>query len=143
MKTRSIGTAVLAACAALGATVLLGQASAQQAMSQEEIRTAFAAADANADGYLNVDEFVANTVYLFRQADANQDLYLAAGEILSVSPARFKSADRDGDDRLSLGEAVAGKMIQFFDLDTSHDGTLSLDEVLSYERSLAAAGKKR
>lgn len=143
MKTRSTGPTALAAGAALGAAVLLGPAFAQQAMSQDEIRTAFAAADANGDGYLNVDEFVANNVYLFQQTDTNRDRYLIPAEVPQVSPGRFRNADRDGDGRLSLGEAVAGKMIQFFDLDTSHDGTLSLDEVLDYERSLAAASQKR
>jgi len=143
MKTRSTGPTALAAGAVLGAAVLLGPAFAQQAMSPDEIRTAFAAADANGDGYLNVDEFVANTVYLFQQTDNNRDRYLVPGEVPTVSPARFKSADRDGDGRLSLGESVAGKMVQFFDLDTSHDGALSLDEVLDYERSLAAVRPRR
>ena len=142
MKLRSKGYAALAAGASLVGAVLFSTALAQQPVSQDEIRTAFAAADENRDDHLNVDEFVAHTVHLFRGADANRDSYLVQAEVPRVKPERFKNADRDGDSRLSIGEAVGAKMIQFFDLDTSHDGAVSLEEVLVYERTLTAATRK-
>ena len=146
MNPRIKRLVVLAAGAALGSAVVAGPAGAQQA-SQDGVRKAFAAADANRDGYLNIDEYIGNAIYVFNDADKNRDGFITEQESIAYSPlhspARFKSADRNGDGKLSMGEAVALKVIDFFELDTTRDGVLSIDEVLVYERSLPAAGARK
>jgi hypothetical protein len=146
MNPRITGFARLLAGTAIGAALLVGSAGAQQP-SQDAVRKAFAAADANGDGYLNIDEYIANVIYVFRDADKNRDGLLVEQESIAYStmhtPERFKSADRNTDGKVSVGEAVAIKVIDFFEIDTSRDGVLSVDEVLVYERSLIGAGARK
>ena len=136
----------LAALAAISAGVLIAAASAQQA-SPDVVRKAFAEADVNRDGVLNIDEYIANVIYVFRQIDTNRDGFITQQEVMVFTtthrPELFKAADRNGDGKLSLGEAVAAKVIDFFDMDTNRDGVLSMDEVLVYERALPAAAAKK
>jgi hypothetical protein len=131
---------------ALGTSFLFGTADAQQA-SQDAVRKAFADADSNADRYLNIDEYIANTIYVFKGADKNGDGFITEQEAIAYStahsPALFKAADRNGDGKLSVGEVVAAKVIDFFEIDTSRDGVLSIEEVLVYERSMPAAGARK
>ena len=136
----------LAALAALGVSLLIATASAQQA-SPDVVRKAFAEADVNRDGALNIDEYIANVIYVFRQIDTNRDGFITTQEVMAFTtahrPELFKAADRNGDGKLSLGEAVAAKVIDFFDMDTNRDGVLSIDEVLAYERALPSAAPKK
>lgn len=136
----------LAALAAISASVLVATASAQQA-APDVVRKAFAEADVNRDGVLNIDEYIANVIYVFRQIDTNRDGFITQQEVMVFTtahrPELFKAADRNGDGKLSLGEAVAAKVIDFFDMDTNRDGVLSMDEVLVYERALPAAAAKK
>jgi len=122
---------------ALAAAGLASQAHAQP-VDEEKIRAAFIVADANGDGYVNVDEYVAYIIYAVGTLDKNHDHYLVPEELPYSEPERFKSADRNGDGKLSLGEAVAIKMIDYFDIDTNHDGALSIDEILVFEHARAA-----
>jgi len=133
--------AAFAAGAAIGTMLLFGTARAQQ-WTEESIRTAFAEADVNRDGYVDVDEFVGRSVLLFQQADANHDGLVVPSEAKNVSPKRFKNADRNGDGRLSLGEAAGAKLVDFFEMDTSKDGVVTIEELLAYEPLLAATSKK-
>jgi len=142
MKARITRLAALAAGTALGATALPGAASAQQ-WTDESIRAAFAEADVNHDGYVDVDEFVGRTVLLFKQADTNDDRVITAEEVKNVTPGRFKNADRNGDGKLSLGEAVGAKMIDYFEIDANHDGVITVEEILVYEPIVAAAAKRK
>lgn len=146
MNPRFIRLTGLVLGTALGATLFVGSALAQQP-SQDGIRKAFTEADANRDGYLNVDEFVGNVVLVFKGADRNGDGFIVESEAVAHNPAHnpadFKKADRNGDGRLSLGEVVAAKIIIFFDVDANRDGVLTVDEVLTYERALSAAGGKK
>lgn len=126
--------------------MVLGTVAAQRS-GDAGIRNAFAAADANADGAMDVNEFVANTIYLFKEMDKDRDGYLSMQE-WSIDKSgdavdRFRLVDRNSDGRISAGEAVADKMIQFFDADSNHDGVVTLDELLRYERGMrtANAGK--
>ena len=136
----------LAALAAISTSVLLVSAAAQQP-SQDTMRKAFAEADDNKDGFLNIDEYIGHVIYVFRQVDTNRDGFITEQEVMVVftttyRPQLFKAADRNGDGKLSVGEAVAAKVIDYFEIDTNRDGVLSIEEVLAYERAPAAAGKK-
>jgi Ca2+-binding EF-hand superfamily protein len=141
MMRFSARVAALVACAAVGALLVPGPAGAQQA-NEAEIRTAFAAADVNGDGFIDVNEFVAQTIYIFKRVDKDGDGYISIQEWTVYNPGvgadRFKMTDRNGDGKISLGEAVAVKMVEFFDIDTNRDGVITVDELLVYERSLPA-----
>ena len=146
MNSRITRFAGLVAGAAIGAALLVAPVGAQQP-SQDAVRKAFAAADANGDGYLNIDEYIANVIYVFRDADKNRDGFIVEQEAIAYStmhsPSRFKNADRNGDGKLSVGEVVAAKVIDFFEIDTNRDGVISVEEVLVYERAMIGAGAKK
>lgn len=131
----------LAPLAFAAALVVAGFAAPSHAQTIDEkgIRAAFVQADQNADGHVNVDEYVAYVILLFGMYDKNGDHFLVPAELPKPEPARFESADRNRDGKLSLGEAVAIKMIDYFDIDTNHDGALSIDEILVFERARAAS----
>lgn len=120
-------------CAALG----FGAAAIAQT-TDADLQAAFAATDADGDGYVDVNEYVGHFVSLYATVDANRDAQVSQGDVPRVDPARFNAADRDGDGMVSLGEAVAERMILFFDIDASRDGVISLDELTAFE---AAHGK--
>ncbi len=146
MKFSLTRFAALAAGTALGAMLAFGTAVAQP-VNEAEIRKAFATADVNGDGYLDVNEYVGQVIYIFKAIDANGDGFITVQEWAAYNPgydpARFKAADRNGDGRISLGEAVAVKMIEFFDIDTNRDGVITVEELLVYERKLAPANVKK
>jgi Ca2+-binding EF-hand superfamily protein len=146
MKLSFARVATLAAGVAIGTALVLGATGAQQT-NEAEMRKAFAAADVNADGYLDVNEFVAHTIYIFKQVDKDGDGYISMQEWSAHNPGlaleRFKAADRNGDGKISPGEAVAVKMIEFFDIDTNRDGAITLDQLLAYERSLPAVTARK
>ena len=101
-----------------------------------EVETAFAAMDADGNGRLDVDEYVAAVVQHFGELDADRDRMLTAAEIGDADPAAFATADRDGDGMLSLGEAVGDRMVRFFDADASRDGMVTLTEINAYLEGL-------
>ena len=70
---------MIAIAAVLGAALLMKAVEAQQA-SPDAVRKAFAEADANKDGVLNIDEYIANVIYVFRQADRNRDGFITEQE---------------------------------------------------------------
>ncbi|SDZ93076.1 hypothetical protein [Rubrimonas cliftonensis] len=98
------------------------------------VAAAFADADQNGDGALNVDEYVAHFVSLFGGVDADRDGRVSQADVPQVDPARFGAADANGDGYVSLGEAVAERMGLFFDIDSNRDGALSVEEIMVFER---------
>lgn len=128
MNSALLHSAALAAILGAG-FVLTAPASAQDA----GLAAAFASADADGDGYVSVDEYVAHFVKLFTSVDPNRDGLVTMADVPNVSAERFNAADRDGDGQVSLGEAVAERMVIFFDIDANRDGAISLDELLAYE----------
>ncbi len=132
MKQR-LAAAMAAAAAAMAAGPVFAQTGATS------LEAAFVAADANGDGMVDVDEYVAYFVDVFANLDRNRDGKLAFGDIPNANAGRFRAADRDGDMMLSLGEVMADRIYHFFEMDTNRDGVITLEELLAYERSQSAA----
>ncbi len=103
------------------------------AQSGEDITAAFVSADKDANGYVDVNEYVGHSVAGFAELDSNRDEHLYPADVPDVDAATFAMVDRDGDGRVSLGEAIADRMIVFFKADVNRDGVLSLQEVLDAE----------
>jgi Ca2+-binding EF-hand superfamily protein len=126
---------------ALGIAAGIGVAVAQQ-VNEDAIRKAFADADVNGDGVLNVDEYVGHVVYVFKRIDVNRDGFITFEEAIAFSPAHnvaaMKAMDRNGDGKLSLGEVAGAKVIDFFEMDTNRDGVITVQELIAYERRIAA-----
>jgi hypothetical protein len=118
------------AASAMAAALTAGAAAA--APSEAQLREAFAAADVNDDGVVDVDEYVAYFAAAFRRMDSSGKGYLTLDQFSNPDAARFASADRNDDGRISMGEAIAERMIVFFDI-ASNDGSITLDELLAYE----------
>jgi hypothetical protein len=133
--------------ATLMAAALFGAGVGAQQPPGDAVRKAFNEADANKDGVLNIDEYIANVIYVFKIADKNGDRFVTEQEAIAFNPGfnlvLFKAADRNGDGKLSVGEAVAAKVIDFFEIDTNRDGVLTFDEVVVYERALVGVGARK
>lgn len=121
----------LAAVAAVG--LPFGAATAQP--SEDRIAAAFAAADTNGDGIVDVGEYVAYFTEVFRALDTNGDGRLTPADLADLDAEAFARADRDGDGTVSLGEAIAERMIVFYAADANGDGVLTLNEILAYDPS--------
>jgi Ca2+-binding EF-hand superfamily protein len=130
---------VLTAFLLASATLMLTSATwAEGAAQPYDPRAAFAEADTNKDGAIDIEEFHVRLVEVFYNADTNKDGFLTIDEYerLPFSGA-FKDADANGDGRVSLPEFVAIRFHQFEEADTNHDVQLSVDEVVT-----AYEGKK-
>lgn len=133
MKGKFCQAAVLIGLSTLGLT---GGATANaQGAEREKLAAAFAEADNNSDGYVNVDEYVAYMVRAFAGLDKDRNGYLLPTDLPNTPAERFASIDRDGDGRISLGEGVAEKMIDYFAIDTNLNGVFSFEELLAYEEN--------
>ena len=99
-------------------------------------KAAFAEADKNKDGAIDIGEFHDRLVEVFYSADTNKDGFLSVEEFNRLPYSEgFNEADENGDGKISLKEFVHVRVRQFEDADTNHDGELSLDEVIVvYER---------
>jgi len=100
--------------------------------TDDELRKAFDAADANKDGVIDVDESVANSILIFATLDKNKDGYLSYDELPGYDPNRLKRADRDDDGKLSVGEVASDRVWEFFEADTDRSGVVTFEEVRLY-----------
>jgi Ca2+-binding EF-hand superfamily protein len=132
-----VGTTVL-----LTVPIFFGNPLAQtQPASDEGLRKAFAAADENKDGVIDVDEAVGDAIYIFAALDKNKDRHLTSDELPGYDTNRVKRADRDGDGRLSISEVVADRVWEFFEADGDRNGTLTFEEVRLYGVKVREARK--
>ena len=107
-------------------------------------RQIFSDADADRDGYVDLNEFHRDIAASFVLLDHDRDGYITREEISSIpDKARVKlllralvAADRDGDGRLSFKEVITARMAYFDQADTNHDDRISLDEALAYDALL-------
>jgi Ca2+-binding EF-hand superfamily protein len=120
------GTTLLAATVAFGSVVAQTRPSPP---SDEDLRKAFAAADDNKDGVIDIDEAVGDAILIFATLDKNRDKYLSKDELPGYDPNRVQRADRDGDGRLSVGEVAADRVWEFFEADTDRNGVVTFEEV--------------
>ena len=129
---------VLAMLACL--TVSASAQTAQPTVSKQ----IFSDADADRDGYVDLNEFHRDIAASFVLLDHDRDGYITREEISSIpDKARVRlllralnAADRDGDGRLSFKEVITARMAYFDQADTNHDDRISLDEALAYDAML-------
>lgn len=102
-----------------------------------------AAADANNDGDISRDEFLARPLEMFARLDANGDGGISAAERQSARErlagelddhggrAGRPSADSDGDRQISRAEFAAMGNAHFERMDANGDGRITRDEALA------------
>ena len=106
-----------------------------------DVRAAFAEADANKDGMIEIGEFYDRLVDVFFLDDKNKDGSLSREEFVAavVIDEPFSEVDRNGDGKVTKQEFIRARLPLFRATDTNDDGSLSLEEVIAmYE----ARGKK-
>jgi hypothetical protein len=96
-------------------------------------RAAFAEADLNHDGQIDLREFHLRMVEVFFQADKDKSGFMKPEELnrATVLNEDFGKADSDGDGRVSLPEFIHFRFLLFEEADTDSSGTLSVDEVVA------------
>jgi Ca2+-binding EF-hand superfamily protein len=109
--------------------------------TDEELRRAFDAADANKDGVIDVDEAVGNSILIFAVLDKNKDGYLSIDELPGYDPNRIRRADRNDDGKLSVGEVASDRVWEFFEADTNRNGVVTFEEVRLYVIKLRSVRK--
>jgi Ca2+-binding EF-hand superfamily protein len=105
------------------------------AQERADIEAAFEAVDANGDGVVDIDEFMAHYIAVANDLDADDSDTLTPDELPNVDPERFALADRDRDGALSYPEVISDRVYVFYSSDTNRDGVLSLEEVLAAEEN--------
>lgn len=96
-----------------------------------DVEAAFAEADVNKDGGVEIDEYYDRLVELYFHADADKDGTLSRDEYMNavVIEEDFSKVDIDGDGKVTRREFVRSRLPLFMAADADHDGSLSLDEV--------------
>ena len=117
---------------------------------QKFAQAAFAKLDANGDGVVTQDEFVAAAKGKFAALDAGHTGKLTAAQIAASPTAQqrdkkiaehvVKKLDSDGDGSVSLAEYLAGAKARFSRLDRSGDGYLDASDVGNRGKHAAQPG---
>lgn len=96
-----------------------------------DVQAAFAEADTNKDGAVEIDEFYDRLVEIYFHADEDKNGTLSREEFVRAVVVRedFTAADVDADGKLTKREFVRSRLPIFLGSDADADGALSLDEV--------------
>jgi len=123
----------------LAALLLLVSASAaisSTARAQQRGAAVLQAADANGDGAVSREEFLAARGQQFTRRDRNQDGSLDSTEFANRAAARpalaermQKRLDQNGDGKISKDEFVNGGVALFERMDGDHNGSLDAKEL--------------
>jgi Ca2+-binding EF-hand superfamily protein len=121
------------------AAALLTASSAALAQSRPNMEALFEQADANHDGKVSKDEFLAARAAQFSSFDRNGDGFIDEQDFpkrlmsMSQAHARFaemlKQFDTNNDGRISREEFAQGPTPIFDLADTDHDGVLNAQEL--------------
>jgi hypothetical protein len=98
-----------------------------------DVRAAFAEADANKDGVIEIGEFYDRLVDVFFLDDKDKDGFLSHDEFVAavVIDEPFAQVDRNGDGKVSKQEFIRARLPLFRQTDKNDDGVLSLEEVIA------------
>src|SRR5258706_5450738 len=137
--TALLRVSVFSAASALVLSAFLAHADPPAA--PYDVRAAFAEADENKDGMIEIGEFYDRLVDVFFLDDKNKDGSLSREEFVAavVIDEPFSEVDRNGDGKVTKQEIILARLPLFRATDTNDDGSLSLCEGIAiYE----ARGKK-
>lgn len=106
-----------------------------------DVKAAFDQTDQNHDGAIEIDEYYDRLVDIFFLGDANKDGFLTEEEFVAVVVIKedFTKVDKSGEGKLSRQEFVSARLPHFIEIDTDKNGSLSLSEV---ETALAGRAAK-
>lgn len=95
-------------------------------------RKAHSEADANRDGFVDMEEFHHRITEVYYHGDRDKDGYMTVTEInqVVVFQEAWTDVDTNEDGRISLHEFVRDRIIDFQIVDANQDGLLSGDEVV-------------
>ena len=135
MRTRRLGT--LARRFLVFVLVVLQGVSTSYAYTDQEIRQAFRAFDANSDGRISREEFELRKVtVLFRRDIGDVQRPDRAIQIrfedMKISRAYFDELDQNGDGVLTGAEIIGAPSMQFEAIDTNHDGFIEYEELAAF-----------
>lgn len=136
-----MGATLLACVAMLSACAPMG------ARRRPDAAQLFASADANHDGVVTRDEFIAARAQKFASLDRDGDGFIDENDVPRRLRTRRNASDRvseliaqfdtDGDGRISQSEFSAGPTLAFDRADTDHNGELSADELAAARAATA------
>ena len=123
---------IVGLCAVLAAFVI------PLAQAADPSTTAFALADEDADGVINVEEYRNRMIVVFVALDEDGDGYLVESELPDGQKDVFPVADANGNGKLGLREHLVFIMPRFWKADYDGDNVLSLPEVTVADKREAA-----
>jgi Ca2+-binding EF-hand superfamily protein len=115
---------------AITLTASAGAARGGDQAAPYDVKGAFAEADINGDGEVDLAEFHDRLLEVFYRADTDKSGSLSPAEYARLPfSGDFKDADPSGRGLITLHDFIAVRYRQFVVVDTNHDGALSLEEV--------------
>lgn len=122
------------------------------AMAQMRGEGIFERADANDDGSVTRDEFIAARADLFTKLDRNSDGYIDSNDVPKRLAARRQQQggrdfmvgqfDADGDGKVSKEEFVNGPTLAFDRADTNKDNVLDAKELAAAKEVVKEKGEE-
>jgi Ca2+-binding EF-hand superfamily protein len=136
MEMLRSGVSIACILVALGAF----SARAEQAPAYD-VKAAFSQTDQNHDGTIEIDEYYDRLVDIFFLGDADKDGFLTEEEFVAVVVIKedFTKVDKSGEGKLSRQEFVSARLPHFIAIDSDASGSLSIVEV---EAALAGRAAK-